>query len=1101
MLAALVLTAARPSPGQTDAIRVPFSQAAGAVGRDGMDGAMGLEYAPDMVDIEEGKLVLRARSRPWGAKTATYLYRSIPSAQTWTAQTRVWFEGSLLAQQAGLFAGSAQRHVRLVVGRPGQPYDVALVDPRGQELRAPVQGFDPKSGLWLRLVWDGSRAWGLFSVDGHKFVVAGSANTAELGDVGRAGLCFVDDNPYHNEDRIPAGSVPPGRAAFDAFTFTRGIASDTLAALPHVFVKGTLHSVDPTVQPTKLAVTVYAAIHERQSKFFVHLDGSTSSLSTGWHAGIPWAQLPDSGGLRGGESTGWSDWTEAFAALRPQSLVAVALWQDGLAKPPGLRADNGNVAGYDLELAFATAPREEAIVSRVRHKTTGGTLGLYVPANEGALSDWGPGIRTVYQYTVDRLAAYANLGLKPLPADRPLAVTVNAMKGYHATFFDPATEALDARIRALLGENSPMVLMQLARVDPWDPDLKGKLRDHITRSVPNPPAGRFVAQLGDEPHLPSMDALQKLPAGVAAFRAWLKGRVQAPSQVGATDWDAIMPLAGDDVTNRAQARLHYHSVWFLQHSAAQLLKAYRDVCHELWGDRVTVTTDVYYAGFTDTLDYFVESRLGATDRFGHHFGGEFSYTFDLFDADMLRSASASGQTAGGFLYFACRINEPEGVALTGHAALAARLNYIRYYGYGPLYAGWEWFSDDRYRTEVFGSAARASGFAVKCARHLQKGVAPQAQVATLLSRSAEVWSGTKGSALVELFGHPQARAERARLLAQSKGAGGAEGWSCERDMIHCALHWANVPVDVLPEEDVETGKLDGRYRVLYVYAPNVSAAAQERLARWVRAGGVLYLGPQAATRDETNGPLSLLASLTGKRDAVRLVDHETKATFEQKGQYGETWRMASNYTQKHVDSLRVLDTVRLPRGGRCPALGWKEVLGRDLGKAVARYSDRRSAVCVVRVGKGRVVKSGTCLGAAYARTAQPSVGHAEWSKPPAVPGWRPQAQTWQRKFSAGLQDLILHPLKLAGLQTPVRVSIRGVDSALFELPDGSGAILMLGKYTSEKTRAITATANLEHSYSRARRLSTGDTLAVRQVGGDVAVSLPLEVVEVVELLP
>jgi len=1057
-----------------------------------MDGRMGLDVTKDMIATEKDALILRARSEPWGSKTRTFLYKEIGAvASQWTIETKLVFESELLQQHAGLFFGTDEKHVRFTVGRPGDPYTLNLTGPDRQTLPAIPQGYRAGRPLWLRLMRIEDRVWAFFSLDGKTFAAAGYTGAKPLDGLTRAGVCFVDDNPHKNETRIPAGAVKNGCATFAAFSFSNDTDAALVANIPRVFVKVTLHAVEPADKPVKLAATLYSAVHTRLYKFGLARGGVTPQFPLGWHTTIPWKEIPSDAALKPGESSDWSEWTSFFAAPRLQTTMALALWQDGRPAPEDALRDNGNVAAYDLEISFATAPRDDAIVKRIRYKSDFHTLALYFPPNQGTLDKWAGGIRTLHQYAADRRAVYEKGGATPLNPDRPFDIAVDCHTGYHARLYDAPTQQIENKIKAMLGENIPLIGLALPAVEPWDPQSVEKFKTAFARA--KAPTGRFVAKLGDEPHVVSLDRLRKSEPGLRAFRDWLRAR-------GEEKWENAMPVDSAGVTTDATARLRYLTAWFLQESTAKMFRAMRDACHELWGERVTATADAYFAGFNTTPDYFVESRFGATDRFGHHFAGERSYTYDLFNANMYRCAARFGRTKPGFLFFVCRIGQEDGTLLSGHAALSRGLNYIHYYGFGPMYSGWEWFSDDRYKVPAFLAAAQISRTAARYAPYFDRGVQPQPRVATLLSRSANVWAGANEFVeSLDLLGHEGARAEREKAAKDKRPPTAAAGWGCERNMLHCALNWANVPVDVLPVEEAVTGRL-ADYRVLYVYEPNLDADAQQRIADWVRAGGVLYLGPAAATRDEINKPRNLLEALTGQRDTVKLAAFEPGGKFPQRGLAGEIWSVTSTYNEKNAGLLGVLDTVKLGDGREFPALGRKEIIRLDGARTVATYRDGSAAIVALRVGKGCVVKAGTCLGAAYARSGKPALDATTQLGLPPVPHWRDEVRFYQRQFDAAVQDAILEPVIQAALQTPVRCSVRGVDANVFEMPDASGAIVMFGNYTTEPTAGLTARVRLSHRYRQARAFS-GKPVALEPSADLSVLKFDLGLTEVVELLP
>jgi hypothetical protein len=774
-----------------------------------------------------------------------------------------------------------------------------------------------------------------------------------------------------------------------------------------LFVQITLHGVVPSNRPVQIGLTAYRDVSTRLATYHLKRDGGMDRLAVGWHDNIPWSQFQASEAITAGETSGWMDWSPLFSEPRFQTPLLIALWQpdkqldDKTAN--ALKNDDGNVEAYDIELKFATRPDSKNVVHSVRYASKFQNLALLVPSNDVSSARWIPGIRTLLQYTQDRLSEYQNRGVRPLLNRSELEITVDVMKGYHGSFYDPATDAIEQQICSLLGENHLLRIVNVRPDHPWDTTMESAKLELQTQVVA-PHDKRFSIQLGDEPHIPSIASLMNSPSGLRLFRSWLRKQGETLANLQLESWQVATPMERSDVKTPGQAKLHYHTIWFLQESAIRFLRCYREAAHELWGHRVSVMTDAYFAGFDTTPDYFLESRRHATDRFGHHFAGEFNPYLDIFEADMFRSASRFGKTRSGMIHFACRINEPEGVLMTTQLALSRGIHFFRYYGYGPSYSGWEWFSDDRYKTEVFAATARGNETAVRFADYFCHSVQRRPKIATLLSRSARIWSESKESEMIDLFGHPEAKESHAKLLREIDQDGAAEGWSCERDMIHSALNWAGYDVDVIPEEEIESGRLSDGYRVLYVYEPNLTIAAQRRLAQWVRDGGVVYLGPQSATRDEGNASSELIELLCNKNSssvsAEKLV---TAVSFEPKGNFrfgtpsDDSSRSVANFNERSVNQLQTLDTVTVQNAAlsnfthgilsqdtsKFSAVGWKEIIHGGIENepvlALAKYADGAIAVGAIKAGRGWVVKAGTNLGAMYARTAVPSLDQQWYS--------------------------------------------------------------------------------------------------------------------------
>jgi hypothetical protein len=149
----LLLPVALPTAASAGAVRVDSSRVQQPIGAGSMDGRDGLDVTPDMVVMEDGQLVLRARGEPWGAKTGTYVYRDVgPLDERWTLKTCLVFRSPLLEQHAGLYVGTPDRTIPLLLGRPGQPYDLSLLGTAGEKLTARPSGHADGEPLWLRLL-------------------------------------------------------------------------------------------------------------------------------------------------------------------------------------------------------------------------------------------------------------------------------------------------------------------------------------------------------------------------------------------------------------------------------------------------------------------------------------------------------------------------------------------------------------------------------------------------------------------------------------------------------------------------------------------------------------------------------------------------------------------------------------------------------------------------------------------------------------------------------------------------------------------------------------------------------------------------------------
>ncbi len=96
----------------------------------------------------------------------------------------------------------------------------------------------------------------------------------------------------------------------------------------------------------------------------------------------------------------------------------------------------------------------------------------------------------------------------------------------------------------------------------------------------------------------------------------------------------------------------------------------------------------------------------------------------------------------------------------------------------------------------------------------------------------------------------------------------------ERQNVFAALMDAQVPVEIVGEEEIiEDGALD-RYRALYVTDPHVDHRAQEKIKEWVRGGGVLWATHGALVREEYDTPATRFDEVFGLADRGPVVQPE-----------------------------------------------------------------------------------------------------------------------------------------------------------------------------------------------------------------------------------
>jgi hypothetical protein len=180
--------------------------------------------------------------------------------------------------------------------------------------------------------------------------------------------------------------------------------------------------------------------------------------------------------------------------------------------------------------------------------------------------------------------------------------------------------------------------------------------------------------------------------------------------------------------------------------------------------------------------------------------------------------------------------------------------------------------------------------------------------------------------------------------------------------VYTALAHAHVPVD--PIDEVMLAETDlSKYKAIYINGSHLPRRAAEKVAKYVRNGGVLWTSGWGCARDEANRPLAAFNDVLGLTDRAAAP---------------ELWYKVERYKATSLQSFSDPRAVVAPRpeGAKIvgdgpykaeflPAVG-REVLkpGKDT-RVLARFADGGAAMTVHTYGKGKAYVVGFYPGLEY----------------------------------------------------------------------------------------------------------------------------------------
>jgi hypothetical protein len=569
------------------------------------------------------------------------------------------------------------------------------------------------------------------------------------------------------------------------------------------------------------------------------------------------------------------------------------------------------------------------------------------------------------------------------------------------------------------------------------------------------------AMVMDEPTGEPAAKLATDEASIEGFRNWLKSKNLSPQDLLVASWDEVKPIAEKE---RDQfPALHFYTQKYRTVALGNFLAIQKQLLKEEWKTDFPVVANfsdgaIYYGNFYGQgVDYF--TLLHETDQNAiwseDWSNNAATYQDATFNVELMRAAARkNGQWMGHHLIaYAGRTGYD--VRLKAVSEAARGVKAFESFAYGPVWATHE-SSPWQKNVPIWKDHASVVREIGAVEDWLMPAKPQKAEVALLYSSASDAWN-----------------------IGQNLASG------FDRMHTWLALTHAQIPVDVVHENEIEDGVL-ANYKVAYCSDPNLTRAAAQKLADWVRSGGTLVLAVGAGERDEYNRPLKTLDELLSfKRNPT-----QTLQAFQSAGRF--------------LTTLKAQDVVNAG-AAKIEVLSQKQTFENVPQNGVtveAKFADGSPASLKSAVGKGAIICHGFFPALDYMRQALLAKNGVqdraqELNENNGIPGPddvlplkinEKSYNPWQ--YSAAVRDVITQPVRAAKIKAPIVCSVPLVDAVYLNAPQG--VLIPLANYTLQPIAKMTLEIAVEKPVREVRSVHAG-VLPFEKIGANkIRVSLPLE---------